>query len=303
MLLTATTHSARVITSTDADVHYQASYVTLPDGGAAPVWGSSQGAIASATTTTVVAAPGSNEEISLAWLSLVNTHASKRCTVTLLKTVSGTDYRVAGSVTLGPGESMHYADGQIVVMTARGEVKAAGIAPHPIGTTVMQSPIYSTANITSNRTITSTNTFALYMGPAPRALPGCLIRQNVTTALATTTWAEVALAKGAPNFGGNPTLTPVGYADVSASHNSTGLKATMVSVSAGQSIDEGDDVWALFGCQATTAMVLRAQSIADDLACGFSAVATMRPSTAIGTPTAFTADSATDLPIWAALQV
>lgn len=303
MLLTATTHSARVITSTGADIHYQSSYVTMPDAGAAPVWGSAQGAIASATTTTVVAAPGSGEEISLAWLSLVNVDPSDPCTVTLVKTVSGTDYRVAGDVTLQPGESLYYADGHIVVLTARGEVKLTGFAPTQLGAVILQSPIFSTANATSNRTITSTSTFALYLGAAPRALRQAMLRVNVTTALASITWGEVALAKGAPVLAGNPTLTPVGYADVSATHNSTGVKSTAVSVSTGQSIDEGDDLWALFGCQAGTAMVLRAQSVADNLACGLSASATMRPSTAIGTPTAFTADADTDLPVWANLQV
>lgn len=43
------------------------------------------------------------------------------------------------------------------------------------------------------------------------------------------------------------------------------IVTTSVSVSAGQAINEGDDLWVMYGNTATTVAVLRAQSIADDL--------------------------------------
>jgi hypothetical protein len=121
--------------------------------------------------------------------------------------------------------------------------------------------------------------------------------------MATITWGEVAIAKGAINVGGNPTLTVVGYADVSASFNSTGQKSTTVNVSAGQSISAGDDLWVIIGNAATTAAVMRAASIADDIQVGLQASVASRPSTIVGTPTAYTIEGATTLPAWVALIV
>lgn len=166
------------------------------------------------------------------------------------------------------------------------------------------APTFATTNLTSTKTITSTNSFALYMGKAPADIDagGTLkVRYRVTTAAATIVWAELAIAKGTPVAGGNPTLTVVGFASLSSVVNSTGQKATTVSVSAGQSIAAGDDLWLVIGCQATTACALRAQSIADDLQTGAQASGVLRPSLIVGTPTAYTIEGATTLAAWLAI--
>lgn len=169
---------------------------------------------------------------------------------------------------------------------------------------VRLAPTFATAGTTSAKTITTTNTFALYMGKAPAAIAagGTLrMRYQVTTAAATITWAELAVATGAPVAGGNPTLTVQGFANVAAVVNSTGLKTTAVTISVGQSIAAGDDIWLLVGCQATTACALRAQSIADTLQTGAQASGVLRPSLIVGTPTAYTIEGTTTLAAWLAI--
>jgi hypothetical protein len=59
----------------------------------------------------------------------------------------------------------------------------------------------------------------------------------------------------------------------------------------------------VIGNQATTAGVVRAQSIADDLQVGVQGTATARPSTVVGSATSFAIESATTLGAWAALVI
>lgn len=162
---------------------------------------------------------------------------------------------------------------------------------------VMTAPHFSTANLTSTKTLTSLTTFALYMGRLQVAATSIRVRYRVTTAAATITWAEIAIAKGAVNVGGNPSLTRLGFADVAAVVNSIGLKTTTVTLT-GAAV--GDDIWVLVGNQATTAAILRAASAADDLQVGVQAAVATRPST-MAAATAFTLEAATVLPAWFAL--
>lgn len=163
---------------------------------------------------------------------------------------------------------------------------------------------YSTAGLTSTKTMASTTSFAYYIGKAPRALTTMQLRTRVTQAVATITYAEVGIARGAVNIGAGPTLTALGFADVSATYNTTGQKSTTINVSSGQTINEGDDLWVVFGVQATTTLGTRAFSIADDIQVGVQGFRlNYRISTNIGTPQAFTIELATDLPPWFALVI
>lgn len=167
---------------------------------------------------------------------------------------------------------------------------------------ILRNPMFSTAGLTSVRTVTSTNTLAVYVGKAPKpfaAADTMTFRfRIVTRAIGAVTWCECAIAKGSLSLAGNPTLTPVGYADFSGSIGTAGLYSQSVAISNGQSIAAGDDVWLLFGGQFASAPTLRAASIADDLGCGTSASAVTRPSSNVGSGVAFTIDSTTDLPPW-----
>jgi hypothetical protein len=300
ILLTDSTHSLELVTSTAAAVDVQVSWVDLVTGSEPSLTpGSAQAAVASATTTVIAAAPAAGVTRQVKSVTVKNRSytGNDAVAVTLQKDVSTTNYQLFSGVTLQSGEALVYEDGAgLSVYSADGSRKLA--LPTIAVPAYLMAPHFATANLTTTKTITSTNTFAVYLGRAGRSLAGVPVRYRVTTAAATITWAELAIAKGDVVLGGNPTLTVVGWANVASVVNSTGQKSTAVNVSAGQSIDTGDNLWALLGNQATTAAVVRAQSIADDLQVGFQGSAVMRPSLNVGTGVAFTLEGATTVAAW-----
>jgi hypothetical protein len=159
-------------------------------------------------------------------------------------------------------------------------------------------PSFLAANLTATKTCTSNTSFAVYLGRADAAYTSVVVRLRVTTAAATITWAEVAIATGTPSPGGNAALTRRGFTGVAAVVNSLGQKSVTVAVSG---IAAGDDIWAIVGAQATTALAIRA-GLADDLQLGGQASASAtRPST-MASPTTFTVEGATAACPWVGLQ-
>jgi hypothetical protein len=299
ILLTSTNDSLELVTSSTADIDWTTAYADHSTSAFTP--GSNQGTLASATDTTIVAAPAASTQRQVKLITIRNRHASSSNTVTVQKDVSGTEYQMTPAVTLQAGETLIYVDGcgfSVLDASGRPKIRETVVSPIP---QVEFSPCHANTAGAGVKTITTTNSFALYMGKAPRALTSIQMRYRVTTAAATITWAEVALAKGTVNVGGNSTLTVVGFADVSAVVNSTGLKTTTVNVSSGQSVNEGDDLWLIFGNQATTALIVRADSGQEDLQTGMLCTATTRPSTIVGTGTAFTIEANTALPAMVAI--
>lgn len=250
--------------------------------------------ISTATTTDLLAGVASRLA-RIDELQVRNASATVVNTVTLQRT-DGTNTPTVIQVTLLPGETLSYAGGMWAHYDSNGGLYGAGNSIQTI--TAMVNPLFSTANLTTAKTITSGSSFAVYVGRLTKAVSSVNIRLRVTTAMATITWGEVAIAKGSISLGGNPTLTVVGYADVSASYNSTGQKSTTINVSSGQTLNAGDDLWVIIGNSATTALAVRAASIADDLQVGMQASVASRPSTIVGTPTAFTVEGATTTPAW-----
>lgn len=284
----------RITTTTAATLTVFAAFTDI--GPTRTARGRQTTAISSATTTTILSGPGGVTDREVSTLAVANTHASLSDTVTL-EHYNGTTAAELWKGTLGPGERLAIVGGVPTVFNSSGVPKAAPVVG-PSYSSVLINPLFATANLTSVRSITSTNTYAVYIGRAPRALTSVSLRYRVTTACATITWAEAGIAKGSINIGGGPLLTVVGYADVSAVANSTGQKTTNVPVSAGQTINEGDDLWALYGNNASTVTVLRAQSIADDLQVGVQASLATRPSLNVGNAQAYTIDGATALAPW-----
>lgn len=152
-------------------------------------------------------------------------------------------------------------------------------------------------NLTAAKTLTSGSTFAIYLGRACARYSSVVVRWRVTTAAATVTWAEVAIATGSGAMAGASTLTTRGYTDVAAVITSTGQKSTTVAVSG---IEVGDDVWVLIGNAATTAGIVRA-GLADDLQVGFNVSAAARPST-MAAATSFAVEGATAAALWVAIE-
>lgn len=297
MILTDLSHAIRVITSGATTVTVYVSYV---DHGIGYTHGQASASIASATTTSVLAGSPIYPTRQVLGMFVSNDDASATQTITI-EYYNGSASRTLWKGTIGAGERVQY-NGAFSVVNTSGLTKAAPINS-PNASSVLVCPLFSTASLTGTRSITSTNSYAVYVGKAPRSLTSANIRYRVTTACATITWAEVALATGPINVGGGPTLTVRGYADVSGVANSTGQKTTSVPVSSGQAINEGDDLWAIFGNAATTVAVLRAQSIADDLQVGVFASLATRPSLNVGNAQAYTIDGATATAPWFAVVV
>lgn len=296
MILSGTTDTLELVTSTAASTDWSVAWVDHTAALGSP--GSAQGNVASATTTLVAGAPGAGASRQIKALAVVARGGAQ--TVTLQKDVSGTEYWVTPTVSLQAGEALAWTDhGGWQPLDANGRPRVSSVAPLRAG--VMLAQHFASANLTTAKTITSNSSFAVYVGRAPAALASVQARYRVTTAAATITWAEVAIAKGAVNVGGNPTLTVVGFADVSAVVNSLGQKTTTINVSAGQSILEGDDLWFVVGNSATTALQVRGQSIADDLQVGLQASLATRPSSNVGTGQAYAIEGATTVAAWAAL--
>lgn len=252
----------------------------------------------SATPASLVGSPITDHRRVVDYVSVRNAD-TVAATVTVRSVISATNYTL-WSGTLPPGWTVCYVEGngwQLLNDSGRPVVGTVAATP----SSVLNSPFFASANLTTAKTITSNSTFAVYLGRAPKAITSAQVRFRVTTAAATITWAEVALATGAINVGANPSLTVRGFADVSAVVNSLGQKTVSVSASAGQTINEGDDVWLLIGNQATTALAVRAQSIADDLQVGVQGSLATRPSLNVGNAQTYTIESATTAAAWAAL--
>lgn len=297
--IAAPSAALKVVTTSAATLAVYASYQDHGRSHAQRL--STSSTINSATTTTFLSAPTAYATRTVDLFTIANTHASLSNTITV-QHYDGSTTTIIWSGTLAAGERLAIVDGTATVFNTAGIPKSAPLNS-PNYSSVLMSPFFSTANLTSVRSLTSTNTYAVYVGKAPRSITSATVRSRVTTGAATITWAEIALATGSINVGGNPTLTVRGWTDVSGTFNSTGQKSTSVSVSAGQAINEGDDLWVLIGNNATTVAVLRAASIADDLQVGTAAFLATRPSSNVGSGQAYTIETATELSPWVAVVV
>lgn len=296
MMFCTSADSLQVNLSTDATVDGVCSWVDMSSSANPSEDATHIKNTGSAGDYTVAAAPASGTKRVVKSLSIWNTDATDSTVVTVRKVVtSGTVLHTVVAVTLQPGQGLFYEDG------AGWSTTPAQPTTLPSTVSVLLPPHFSTANLTSAKTITSASTFAVYVGKAPRGFTAATVRLRVTTAAATITWAEVALARGAVSVGGNPSLTVLGFADVSAIVNSTGQKSITVNVAAGQVVAPNDDLWVLIGNNATTALQVRALSIADDLQVGLQASRATRPSSNVGIAEAYTLEGATTLAAWTAL--
>ena len=251
--------------------------------------------VSTTTDTNIVGAPGASEQRIIKFVSIYNADTVAN-TVTVKRDASGTE-RIIGKWNLNPGDSLLWSDGVgWYVMDSNGARKEVNVLIAPMGSPTKFYGI-DAANLTATKTLTSTSTFAYYMGQAQAAYSSITLRYRVTTASATITWAEVGIASSPQvTIGGNASLTTRGYIDASGTSHlgvSTGIKTSAISVTG---ISAGMHLWAMFGNQATTAGVLRG-ALADDIQSGFFQSATARPST-MAAATAFAVEGATTVPVW-----
>lgn len=259
--------------------------------------GNGGGALNSTTDVNIVSAPAASTQRQVKYISIYN-----RDTVSVTATVkydsSGTE-RILWKGTLATGEKVEYIEASgWIVYDAYGNPRVTNYLMMPKGSPVKFMGI-DAANLTAVKTLTSNSSFAYYMGQAETSYSTITFKYRVTTAAATITWAEVAVASSpAITIGGAASLTRLGYTDVAAIINSTGQKSTAVSVTG---VVPGMHLWALFGNQATTAAIVRG-ALADDLQSGFfQALGATRIST-MGAGTAFAVEGATTVPVWGTWQ-
>lgn len=115
LLLSGANDSYRLITSAAGSIDTVASFMDSSDASPPVVKGSTSApevhlAIATATTTTIIANPGANTLRATSSLSIRNKHASVAQDVTVVLTRSGTDHEI-WKTNLLPGDVLAYEDG------------------------------------------------------------------------------------------------------------------------------------------------------------------------------------------------
>lgn len=298
--LTTSLDSIELVTSAAISTDYSALYI---DTGAVLNLAAqaNDGNVATATTTTLVPAPGPRVVRRVLEITVRNAHASSTQTATLQKNVNGTAVKITPDITLLAGESLTYDTVRgLVVFDSSGRPKQS-TANSPRAPQLMSNPAFQANDITSTRALGSGWYAASYMGKAPRAFDWATLRLRVTTAVSAgaSEQCQVAIATGDINVGGAPTLTVRGFTSAEGTLNSTGLKSVVVSVAG---INEGDNIWAIAGCSAPTVLQVRA-GLADDLQGGSFALVSSHPSAILNTPTAFTILGATVSTPWFELVV
>ena len=127
IILDATTKSLELETSTTASTDYYVSYADHTTTTFVP--GDSEGQITTATTTTIVSAPGASTQRQIKYATVVNRSTSATQTVIFKVDVSGTERHISGTLVLAPREGARLNEnGDILEYDANGVVKAASLS-------------------------------------------------------------------------------------------------------------------------------------------------------------------------------
>ena len=275
-------------TRTAVSLDYQVSYADLTDTTFTP--GSIQGTISSIANTVILSPPGASTVRQLKYLSIRNRSATANTTMVFKKNTGTTDFHITSPIALLAGEGVVYSEQDgFEILTSNGIPYLISVVDAPAPS--MTFPEWcSVGNLTTVKSLFSNTAWAIYVGRSPCALAGAKIRYNVTTAAATITWAEAALATGQLIANGNSALTVVGTTDISGVINSTGVKTTTIMATI--PIHEYDDLWIMIGNQATTVAQIKQGSTIDHHQQGAMASRIdTRPSNILNIPTGFTAES------------
>jgi hypothetical protein len=250
--------------------------------------------ISAASTTTILASPAGSTTREVSQVTIFNPNTTYQHFS--VEFFDNTNAWTCWHGNIPPGSTLFYSKTNGWSMTNTNGLPISSEGCATLYSSVFSPYAFMASSITATKTITSTNTFAVYIGRASFDITSLTLRYRVTTLLgATISWAEAAIATGAIVANGNPSLTTRGYTDVSGVVNSTGLKSTTVTTTG---ITAGMDLWALFGCSTSgAAMVLRAMTVTDAAQTGVQASAVARPST-MASPTSFTLEGNTALAVW-----
>lgn len=303
MLLTATTHILELVTSGTATTDYLVEFVDHTATEGTP--GAASGSVSSATTTTILAAPGASTQRQLKSLAFTNVGAAAQ-TITIQKDVSGTNYLIFGPVTLQVGDSAVWtpAEGWVVRNAARKPRQLDQIG-YPVPKLRLACGA-STADLTGVKTLTNRVQIWRYAGKiGPGGASSIGVRYRVTTAGTSVNVQQLAVGSGPVLHGVPPIVKILGTA--TAVFDTLGQQSTTVS---GLSMVEGDDLWICFYADISgVAPILRGYGIADDLLSGFqgnyqeTGPATVAPSSFIGASIPLLTDAITTIDPWFAVLV
>jgi len=107
ILLTTVNDTLELVTSGTSAVDYFVSWVDITTTAFTP--GSTQGAITTATTTSIVAAPAASTQRQIKMITIANKGIANQ-TIAIQKDVSATNYEILPNVILGADESLHYVE-------------------------------------------------------------------------------------------------------------------------------------------------------------------------------------------------
>ena len=282
--------SINLETRSAVSIDYQVSYTDLTTTTFTP--GSTQGNINAIANTAILTGPGSATCRQIKYLSLRNKSGTANTTVIFKKNTGATDFHITSPISLLAGEGVVYSEqGGFEVLNSNGIPYLVNVVDQPASSFVFPEWL-SVGALTTSKSLFSNTTWVIYVGKSPCALSGVNIRYNVTTAAATITWAEAALATGQLVANGNSALTVVGTTDISGVINSIGLKTTKIVAT--KPIHEYDDLWVMIGNQATTVAQIKCGTTVDHHQQGVaSSNVNTRPSNILGISTGFITESNT----------
>ena len=250
------------------------------------------------TAVTLVAAPGgAGIQRQVKMFSVYN--ADTAAATVIIQLNNNSTKRIIIKVTLNPGETLIYQmETGFAVRDIFGIEKVGGtFARLPV---LLQNPVKDATNLTTVTVFATTVCQVHFMGVCPQVSNSINLLVNITTGVATITWAEIAVYKGTPMLNGAcPDLTRLGWQDVAAVYNTTGYKNTAIALAT--PAQPGDSLWIVLGCQATTPFQMRG-GLADNLQSGLFNTLTARPSLTPGPITGVLAGAAA-VPAWIAIKI
>lgn len=287
MLTLGSTNDLKLTTSSASAIDWTLSYIIsssttpfTPD--------EASGAIASATTTTILAAPAAGITNNVGSAVFKNIGASSN-TLTLINYVNPDSFTIF-KCTLRTGESLHFRaieSRPFYITSARGARRDRLVRPASATPTLLSGMLHAPRSSISTISVNSLG-FWQAVGIVPRDdITSLTVVFKVTTAATSVTWGEVAIALREPN---NPTdrgkTTVVGYADIAADITSLGTKVITLNIASEQKIYAGQHIFAGIAAVASgTALVVSSVgSTTDDIRVGAAMIdwSGIRPSTVVG---------------------
>lgn len=258
-----TTDTIQITTSTTAAIDVQANYIdAVASGLSSPSAGRQNTAIASAGTTTVLAAPGASTTRTLKQLTARNKDTTTSNDVTVIYNANATLCEMH-KVTLAPGECLIYIEGV-------GFFKLGNASPNRLLSAVEHGNsqrIFQSAITEASTFLTISGTaYYVYVGRVAQDITVKFVEFHITTAGAGTDTKEVGLfsTPSAPNKS-TQTLTKIVATGTVDSGTGTGAKRNTAAFN--QLVPAGTHLWAAFrGALATTQIT--AVGLANDMGQG-----------------------------------